>query len=187
ERWKENEKRWEENWRRWEENERRWEENWRRWEENNKRWEENERRWREWFETWKKFLDDYLAFKEDTTRRLSRLEEGLGAVTEALFSRYVWEDLSVDIRTAGEFVVRRVRNADFDGVDVDLLVETDKRIFVVEVKVRPRIEDVGALLAKAEVVASKANKPVVPVLTGALVGREVEAYARGKGVLVYVY
>ncbi|MGC8583239.1 MAG: hypothetical protein ACP5MH_05855, partial [Thermoproteus sp.] len=182
----------------WEENERRWrewfetwkkflEENERRWQENEKRWEENNKRWEQWFETWRRFLDEYFAFKDEVNRRFSRLEENLGALTEAVFSRYVWEDLSVDIRTAGEFVVRRVRNADFDGVDVDLLVETDKRIFVVEVKVRPRIEDVGALLAKAEVVASRLGKPTVPVLAGTQLGKEVEAYARGKGVLVYIY
>lgn len=44
----------------------------------------------------------------------------------------------------------------------------------------------GALLAKAEVVQQKTGKPTVPVLTGAQIGREAEAYARWKGV-VYKY
>lgn len=170
-----------------EESQRRWEENNRRWEENNKKWEENEKRWAEWFETWKKFLEDYFNFKSEVNKRFSRLEENLGALTEAVYTRYVWEDLSTELRASGEAVVRRIRNAEFDGVEVDLLVETEKRVYVVKVKVRPRIDDVGALLAKAEVVGSQVGKPVVPVLAGSYVGREVEAYARGKGVLVFTY
>ncbi|AFA38824.1 paREP7 [Pyrobaculum oguniense TE7] len=170
-----------------EESQRRWEENNKRWEENNKRWEENEKRWAGWFETWKKFLEDYFNFKSEVNKRFSILEENLGALTEAVYTRYVWEDLSTELRASGEAVVRRIRNADFDGVEVDLLVETEKRVYVVEVKVRPRIDDVGALLAKAEIVGSQVGKPAVPVLAGSYVGREVEAYARGKGVLVFTY
>ena len=57
----------------------------------------------------------------------------------------------------------------------------------VEVKIRPRVEDVGALLAKAEVVRNALGKEAVPVLTGAWIGDDVEKYARGMGVLVYSY
>lgn len=192
--WLENQKRWEENWRRWEESQKRWEENERRWlenekrwEENWRRWEENDRKWKEWFEIWKRFLDDYFAFRDEVNKRFSRLEEGLGALTESTYTHYVWEDLNAELTTSGEVVLRRVRNADFDGVDVDLFVETDKRVYVVEVKVRPRVEDVGALLAKAEVVGDKVGKPAVPVLAGALMGKDVLSYAKGKGILVYVY
>lgn len=99
----------------------------------------------------------------------------------------MWEDLSAELRASGEAVLRRVRSADFDGVEVDLLIETDKRVFVVEVEVRPRIDDVGALLAKAEVVGRKLDKQSVPVLAGTYVGREVELYAKNKGVLVLTY
>ena len=184
----------EESQRRWEENNRRWEENEKRWEENERRWEEERRRWEIWFDTWKKFLEENERrweenWKrwEDANRRFSRIEETLGALTEAVYTRYVWEDLSAELRASGEAVVRRIRNADFDGVEVDLLVETEKRVYVVEVKVRPRIDDVGALLAKAEVVGGQIGKPVVPVLAGSYVGREVESYAKGKGVLVFTY
>ncbi|MCY0891416.1 MAG: hypothetical protein OWQ51_10690, partial [Pyrobaculum arsenaticum] len=101
--------------------------------------------------------------------------------------RYVWEDLKEEIKARGELVIRRVRNAKVDNVDVDLLVETDRRVYVVEVKIRPRVEDVVALLAKAEVVRGALSKEVVPVLTGTWIGDDVEKYARGKGVLIYSY
>ncbi len=177
--------------RRWREEEERWKtwyETWRKFlEEHERRWREEEERWKTWYETWRKFLEDYFAFREDVLRRLSRLEESHGAAVEAQFSRYVWEDIRDAVLASGETVVRRMRNADFDGVDIDLLVETENRAFVVEVKTKPRVDDVGTLLVKAEIVREKLGKPVVPVLTGALIGKEVEAFARGKGVLVYSY
>ena len=148
-----------------------------------KRWRQNERRWKEnkkrWEEAYKRF--------DDIERRLSNVETTLGASVEAQFSRYVWDDLKEELKARGEAVIRRARNAKVDNVDIDLLVETDSRVYVVEVKIRPRVEDVGALLAKADVVKSALGKEVVPILTGAWIGDEVEKYARGKGVLVYSY
>jgi hypothetical protein len=43
---------------------------------------------------------------------------------------------------------------------------------------------VGALLAKCDVAQQKLGKPAIPILTGVMIGREVEAYARGKGVRI---
>ena len=173
----------------------------RRWRQNERRWKENEKRWKEWFDTWKKFLEDYEkrwqenerrweeAYKrfDNIERRLSNVETTVGAVAESQYSRYVWEDLKEEIKARGEAVVRRVRNAKVDNVDVDLLVETDRRVYVVEVKIRPRVEDVGALLAKAEVVKAALGKEAVPILTGTWIGDDVEKYARGKGVMIYSY
>ena len=81
-------------------------------------------------------------------------------------------------------MLRRERNVDLDGVDIDLLVETDRQC------IRRRGEDEaedsrrGALLAKCDVAQQKLGKPAIPVLTGVVIGREVEAYARGKGVRI---
>ncbi|ABP51583.1 hypothetical protein [Pyrobaculum arsenaticum] len=190
-RWRQNERRWKENEKRWKE----WFDTWKkfledyekRWQENERRWEEERKRWEAWYEAWKEFLEDYKRRWEDANRRFSRIEETLGAVAESQYTRYVWEDLKEEIKARGELVIRRVRNAKVDNVDVDLLVETDRRVYVVEVKIRPRVEDVGALLAKAEVVRGALSKEVVPVLTGTWIGDDVEKYARGKGVLIYSY
>jgi len=84
--------------------------------------------------------------------------------------------------------VERKRNAHIDGEDVDLLVVTDRAVYVVEVKIKPRLRDVGGLLVKADVVARQyPGKRVIPVLAGALIGRDVEEYAVRKGVKVYAY
>lgn len=64
---------------------------------------------------------------------------------------------------------------------------TDRAAYVVGVKVRPTHADAGSLLAKAEVAARKYGRPARPVLTGALIGREVKTYAEEHGVTVYEY
>ncbi|WP_069808307.1 hypothetical protein [Vulcanisaeta thermophila] len=179
---------------RWRENEKRWEENQKRWEENEKRWREEEERWKAWFETWKKFLEDYeIRWKENEERweeankRFSRIELELGALSESVYSRYVWEDLREEFGARGEAVIERVRNARVDNVDIDLLVITNRAAYVVEVKVKPRITDVGALLAKADLVRKKFGKDVVPMLVGVYVSGDVEEYAVSKGVRVLKY
>ena len=137
------------------------------------------KRLREDFEKWIKMEKERW---EAADKRFARIETTLGAIAEAQFSRYVWEELREEIRGRGEAVLRRERNVDLDGVD--LLVETDRHVYVVEVKTRPKIADVGALLAKCDVAQQKLGKPAIPVLTGVMIGREVETYARGKGVTI---
>ena len=135
------------------------------------------KRLREDFEKWIKIEEERW---EAADKRFARIETSLGAIAGAQFSRYVWEE----IRGRGEAVLRRERNVDLDGVDIDLLVETDRHVYVVEVKTKPKIADVGALLAKCDVAQQKLGKPAIPVLTGVMIGREVETYARGKGVTI---
>ncbi len=124
----------------------------------------------------------------ELNRRVAHVEMIVGALAESMYSRFVWEELSAEIRARGERVEARRRNARINGEDVDLLVVTDRSVYVVEVKVKPKISDVGALLAKIEVVGRRyPGRRVVPVLAGAMIGVEVEEYARQKGVIVYAY
>ncbi len=156
------------------------------------------RKLREEFDKYIEKLDKYInstttAFSEndkkweEAMKRFSRIELELGASVESQYSRYVLEDLRDEVRARGETVEQRARNIDLDGVEIDLLLTTDKAAYVVEVKVRPTINDVGALLAKVDVVQRNLNKPTVPILTGSYIGGEVEAYAKGKGVKIYRY
>ncbi len=125
---------------------------------------------------------------EEHDKRLSRIEMGLGALAESFYCKALWDDLKEELASRGERILRRRRNARIDGVDIDLLVETDKSIYVVEVKVKPGHPDVGALVAKADLVRSRyPGRRVVAILAGALIGREVEEYARSRGVEVYAY
>ena len=118
---------------------------------------------------------------------LFHLGDALGALVETTYSRFFLDY----IREEGYHVVRATRNYRVDSEDIDLFVEAEKEgekyYFVVEVKVRPKHSDVGILLAKAELVASRLGVEVKPVLVGARIGHEVELYARNKGVLVVVF
>lgn len=147
-----------------------------RWEENNKRWEENNKRWEEAF---KRF--------EELEKRTSRVELGLGALTEVTLTRYVWEDVREDAKLRGEKITARQRSATINGHEVDMLVETERGIYVVEVKVKPTIDDLKDLLTKAEIIQKKYEKPTIPILAGTLIGDEVKAFAKGKNIEVYSY
>ncbi|AET31667.1 hypothetical protein [Pyrobaculum ferrireducens] len=124
---------------------------------------------------------------EKLEKRVSTLEDSVGSLTEATLSRYVWEDLRLEVEGRGERVLARRRNARVDGLDVDLLVETDRAVYVVEVKTRARRRDVDAVARKAEAARGAYGKPAVAILAGVRIGDDVEKYAKGKGVLVYRY
>jgi predicted nuclease with TOPRIM domain len=147
-----------------------------RWEENNKRWEENNKRWEEAF---KRF--------EELEKRTSRVELGLGALTEVTLTRYVWEDVREDAKLRGEKITTRQRSATINGHEVDMLIETERGIYVVEVKVKPTIDDLKDLPTKAEIIQKRYEKPTIPILAGTLIGDEVKAFAKGKNIEVYSY
>ncbi len=125
---------------------------------------------------------------EEYRRRQELLSAEVGAIAESLYSRFAWEDIRDEVVASGDKVLLRRRNARVDEEDIDLLVVTERRVYVVEVKLRPKHSDVGVLIAKAEVVGKAyKGKEVVKVLSGSLIGREVEKYAVGKGVRVFTY
>jgi len=121
-------------------------------------------------------------------KRVGRVELEVGALNEAFYCRTLWEDLKEEIQGSGEKILLKRRNARVDGEEVDLLVVTDRRVYIVEAKTKPRHRDVRRLLAKAEAARRLyEGKEVVPVLVGSMIGGEVEEYALEKGVRVYQY
>jgi len=121
-------------------------------------------------------------------KRVGRVELEVGALNEAFYCRTLWEDLKEEIQGSGEKILLKRRNARVDGEEVDLLVVTDRRVYIVEAKTKPRHRDLRRLLAKAEAARRLyEGKEVVPVLVGSMIGGEVEEYALEKGVRVYQY
>ena len=93
--------------------------------------------------------------------------------------KYLRSELSIDLW---------IKPYRIDNVDIDLLIVTDKRVYVVEARVKPRHEDIGALLVKVDIVKKHyRDREVIPILTGSLIGREIEDYAREKGIETYSY
>ncbi|MEM0352347.1 MAG: hypothetical protein QW459_05150 [Sulfolobales archaeon] len=133
-------------------------------------------------------LEELTTVVTRLVERASALEQVTGALTEASVARYVFEDIAREASSRGERVLRRVRNARLNEVDIDLLVESDRRVYVVEVKVRPKHRDVDSILGKLDVVRKHyPEKEVAGVLAGVWIGREVEEYAREKGIVTYAY
>ncbi len=124
----------------------------------------------------------------DHCKRLSRIELELGALNESFYCKALLDDLREEFRERGEKIVSKKRNARIDNVDIDLLIVTDKRVYVVEAKVKPKHEDIGALLVKADLVKKHyRDREIMPILAGALISREVENYAVEKNIKVYSY
>jgi len=167
-------------------------------EEHNKRLEEHSKRLEELTKTIEehnKRLEEHSKRLEELTnvvtmlvKRTSDLEQTIGGLTEASIARYVYEDLAKDLSHKGEHILKRVRNARLDDVDIDLLIETNRSVYVVEVKVKPRHGDIGILLSKIDLVKKHyIEKEVVGILAGVWIGKEVENYAKEKGIVVYIY
>jgi len=124
----------------------------------------------------------------EISRRLGSVELELGALNESFYCKALWDDLKDELKEKGEKIVLKRRNARVNGEDIDLLIVTDRKVYVVEAKVKPKHEDVGRLLAKADVVKKHyKDKEVVAILTGTIIGREIEEYAKEKKVKVYSY
>ena len=124
----------------------------------------------------------------ELNRRVSRVEDSLGALSESVYAKFILDMIMYELAGRGERLVRWERNARVDGEDIDLLVVGESSVYVVEVKVKPRPRDVGALLVKAEIVAKHyPGKSVHPILTGTRIGGEVVETAASKGVRVVAW
>lgn len=100
----------------------------------------------------------------------------------------IWEEIRGEVEHRGEKIIRRLWNARIDNRDVNLLIVTDKSVYVVEVKVKPKISDVRELVAKARLVKNMyKDQKVIPILAGALINTGVEKYALKPGVEVKRY
>ena len=165
------------------EQEKRWVENWRRWEENTKRWEEAYKR----FEVIEKTLLEHSMLLRNLEKRVSRVELEVGTLSEITLTRYIWDDLREELRLRGEEVIARVRNAKVNGYEVDLLVETNKNTYIVEVKVKPTRKHIDNLLKKIKTIQEKYKKPVIPILAGTMIENDVERYAESRNIKIYKY
>jgi len=144
-------------------------------EEHSRRLEEHDRKFNE--------IMEILRMHDN---RLSRIEMELGALSESFYCKAFWDDFKETLKGNGEKVRLRKRNATLYGEEVDLLIVTDKAVYVVEVKVKPKHSHVGALESKTEL-ARKVypNLKVEGILAGTQIGKEIEEYAKNKGIRVY--
>ena len=142
-----------------------------------------EKRWEEAF----KRFESIERKLEEHDKRFARIELELGALAEATLTKFVYDEVERIARESGERIIARRRNAKINGTEVDMLIETDKTVYIIEVKTKPRQRHVDELLNKVELVQKAFTKPVKPILAGVYIGEEVEAYAKSKHVEVIRY
>ena len=144
---------------------------------------EQEKRWEEAF----KRFESIERKLEEHDKRFARIELELGALSEATLTKFVYEEVERFARESGEKIIVRRRNVRINGAEIDMLIETDKTVYIIEVKTKPRQRHVDELLNKIELVQKAFTKPVKPILAGVYIGDEVEAYAKSKHVDVIGY
>ena len=144
---------------------------------------EQEKRWEEAF----KRFESIERKLEEHDKRFARIELELGALSEATLTKFVYEEVERFARESGEKIIVRRRNVRINGAEIDMLIETDKTVYIIEVKTKPRQRQVDELLNKIELVQKAFTKPVKPILAGVYIGDEVEAYAKSKHVDVIGY
>ncbi|MEM1575139.1 MAG: hypothetical protein QXF09_04345 [Nitrososphaerota archaeon] len=177
-------------------------------ESQNKLWENQNRLWEEVrglreeqikhskiLEEHSEILKEHSRILEEHSKALGQLihSQGilgmeLGALTESTYANFILEDLSKIIASNKENILLRYRNERIDEKDIDLLIITERHAYVVEIKIHPRIEDINELLLKKDIIIKNyPDKEVVPILTGALIGKDIEQYAKSKDIKVYKY
>ncbi len=128
-------------------------------------------------------LEEHMGQLVELRRLQEIMKVELSALTESFYAKVFLDDL-----LTREEIIRKYRNYRIDDLDIDLLVETTNKVYIVEVMVKPKIRHVGDLIVKRDLVSRRyPGKEVVAVLAGAYIGDDVEEYARSKGIVVCRY
>ncbi|QXJ35010.1 hypothetical protein [Saccharolobus shibatae] len=113
--------------------------------------------------------------------KVDATKSDLGLVAEEVYIGSFVDFLS----RVGEKVVNVYRHFEVSVGEIDALVETQNRVYVVEVKMKAEFKDIDSLLVKAKAVAEEyKGKEIVPVLTGSKISKTVRGYAKGYNVMV---
>ncbi|MEM1627565.1 MAG: hypothetical protein QXV69_09965 [Sulfolobaceae archaeon] len=119
---------------------------------------------------------------EEVRGEVMAVRSDLGLLAEAFFIT----NFTNSIKESGEKLVSVYKQYETPAGEVDAIVETDKAVYVIEVKFRAEVKDVDALLDKVkEVEKEYKGKKIIPVLTGPKISKAVRGYARGLNVMVF--
>ena len=119
--------------------------------------------------------------RSDLDKKIDATRSDLGLLTEEVYVKNFIDYLE----KSGERVISVYRHYESNAGEIDAFVETQTRVYVVEVKMRAELKDVDDLISKAKAVGEEyKGKDVIPVLTGAKISEAVRGYAKGLNVMV---
>ncbi len=125
------------------------------------------------------------------TKMLGSLGENIGVLSEAVLTRYAYEDIVNQLGGKTILVVRRRHIV--NGYEVDLYIETEDEVIVVEAKTRPGKRDIEKLLRVKSFLDERERRGkrrrvrVFLASFSAKMREEVAGRAREAGVEILVY
>jgi F0F1-type ATP synthase membrane subunit b/b' len=118
---------------------------------------------------------------EDVNSKVEATRSDLGLLTEEVYIKNFIDYLD----KSGEKVISVYRHYEINVGEIDALIETQTKIYVVEVKMKAEFKDVDSLLVKDKVISEEyKDKNVIPALTGSRISKTVRGYAKGLNVIV---
>jgi len=124
---------------------------------------------------------------DKSIKRLDRIIFKIRTLLKVMLAKFVYEDFVSNATRTGEAVISRRRNFKVDGHVIDLVIETARAVYIIDIESAPRRRHVDKLLIGAGLAQKIFAKPVKPILVGVRVSSAVEEYARSKGVEILKY
>jgi hypothetical protein len=135
----------------------------------------------------KKKTGDTVNSTDRSIKRLDRIIFKIRTLLKVMFAKFVYEDFKIEMARTGEMIISRERNFKIDRYVIDLVIETTKTIYIIDIESAPRRRHIDKLLMKAELAQRIFAKPVKPIMVGVRVSSDVEEYAKSKGVEILKY
>jgi len=130
---------------------------------------------------------DVTSSTDKSIKRLDRIVFKIRTLLKVMLAKFVYEDFEKNAAETGEVIVSRKRSFRVNGHVIDLVIETTKAVYVIDIEAAPKRRHVDKLLIKAKLIQRIFAKPVKPILVGVRVSSNVEEYAKSRGVEILKY
>jgi hypothetical protein len=130
---------------------------------------------------------DAASSTDKSIKRLDRIVFKIRTLLKVMLAKFVYEDFEKNAAETGEVIVSRKRSFRVNGHVIDLVIETTKAVYVIDIEAAPKRRHVDKLLIKARLIQRIHSKPVKPILVGVRVSSNVEEYAKSRGVEILKY
>jgi hypothetical protein len=98
----------------------------------------------------KKKTGDTVSSTDRSIKRLDRIIFKIRTLLKVMFAKFVYEDFKIEMARTGEMIISRERNFKIDRYVIDLVIETTKTIYIIDIESAPRRRHIDKLLMKAE-------------------------------------
>jgi len=97
----------------------------------------------------KKKTGNTVSSTDRSIKRLDRIIFKIRTLLKVMFAKFVYEDFKIEMARTGEMIISRERNFKIDRYVIDLVIETTKTIYIIDIESAPRRRHIEKLLMKA--------------------------------------